>query len=295
MEKIKKLPKTLIVIIVVLVLMIISNSMVITDVRNYKVITQFGRVMRVESDPGLSFKIPFIQGERTVPKYKMLSDLTPSDVTTKDKKVMTVDSFVIWKIDDPVKYWETLNMTISNAEFRLGNITYNGVKTIMSQKTQDDIISGRNGQIAKSIFDMTSPSATEYGLKMYAVETKKLDLPDSNKEAVYNRMISERNTIAASYTSNGNYEATKIKNAADKEEKQIVATANESAEKTKADAEAEYMRILSNAYNDSDKANFYSYVRKLDALKTSLKGSNKRTIILDQNSEFAKVLQGNIN
>ena len=125
------------------------------------------------------------------------------------------------------------------------------------------------------------------------METKKLDLPDSNKESVYQRMISERNNIAAQYTADGDYKSSLLRNSTDKTVRETVAKANAEAQKIKAEGEAEYMRILSEAYNDADKADFYNYVRSLDALKISLKGSNK-TIILDEQSEIAKILQGNM-
>jgi membrane protease subunit HflC len=130
-----------------------------------------------------------------------------------------------------------------------------------------------------------------YGIHVYAVETKKLDLPDSNKEAVYQRMISERNNIAAQYTANGEYQSSLIHNDTDKTVSETLSKADADAEKVKAQGEAEYMKILSDAYNNEDKADFYNYVRSLDALKASLKGSNK-TIILDKDSELAKILSG---
>ena len=133
-----------------------------------------------------------------------------------------------------------------------------------------------------------------YGIRIIAVETKKLDLPDSNKESVYQRMISERNNIAAQYTADGDYKSSLLRNSTDKTVRETVAKANAEAQKIKAEGEAEYMRILSEAYNDADKADFYNYVRSLDALKISLKGGNK-TIILDEQSEIAKILQGNMN
>jgi membrane protease subunit HflC len=120
---------------------------------------------------------------------------------------------------------------------------------------------------------------------------KALDLPDDNKSAVYDRMISERQNIAASYTAQGEAEAKKIRNEADKEVTVMVADAEKTAEILVAEGEAEYMRILQEAYNTPEKADFYNYIRSLDALKISLSGGNK-TIILDKDSELAKILYG---
>ena len=290
MKSAKKYIKFIIVFIVALILL--SSAIVTTKASEYKLITQFGQVVRINSEPGASLKIPFVQGTISIPKYKMISDLYPSDVTTKDKKVMTVDSFVIWQIVDPLKYLSSLNASVENAEVRLGNIVYNSIKTVLSSTDQTDIISGRNNEMSDEIKQNINNSMSSYGIEILSVEIKKLDLPDSNKESVYQRMISERNNIAAGYTADGQYQSNLIKNETDRTVKETIAKAEAEAEQIKAEGEAQYMQILSNAYNDESKADFYNYVRSLDALKASLTGNNK-TIILNENSELTRILSGN--
>ncbi|MBQ2467161.1 MAG: protease modulator HflC, partial [Lachnospiraceae bacterium] len=131
---------------------------------------------------------------------------------------------------------------------------------------------------------------SQYGITIELAEIKALDLPDDNKQAVYERMISERNNIAASYTAKGEAEAKKIMNETDKEVSITVANAKAEAAKIEAEGEAEYMRILSDAYNDEGKADFYNFIRGLDSLK-ALAGEDK-TLILDKNSELARLLYG---
>lgn len=290
MKSVKKYIKLIIVLVIALILL--SSAIVTTKASEYKLITQFGQVVRINSEPGASLKIPFVQGTISIPKYKMISDLYPSDVTTKDKKVMTVDSFVIWQIVDPLKYLSSLNASVENAEVRLGNIVYNAIKTVLSSTDQTDIISGRNNEMSDEIKQNINNSMSSYGIEILSVEIKKLDLPDSNKESVYQRMISERNNIAAGYTADGQYQSNLIKNETDRTVKETIAKAEAEAEQIKAEGEAQYMQILSNAYNDESKADFYNYVRSLDALKASLTGNNK-TIILNENSELARILSGN--
>ena len=285
--------KTPLLVLIVLALFLVLQSVVIVHAYEYKVVTQFGSVVSVYETPGPHLKIPFIQSTQSIPKKKMLYDLSPSDVTTKDKKVMNVDSFIIWEVTDPVRYMSALNASQEKAETRIGNVVYNSLKTVLSATSQEDIISGRDGKLAQTITSNIGSQMDPYGIRIIAVETKKLDLPDSNKESVYQRMISERNNIAAQYTADGDYKSSLLRNSTDKTGRETVAKANAEAQKIKAEGEAEYMRILSEAYNDADKADFYNYVRSLDALKISLKGSNK-TIILDEQSEIAKILQGNM-
>ena len=290
----KAIGKGTLLILFVVAVFLFLNALVITHAGEYKLIKQFGRVVAVVSEPGPSFKVPFIQEAQSIPKQRMISDLSPSDVTTRDKKVMSVDSFVVWSIVDPVKYLSTVNASLEKAEVRIGNIVYNSIKTVMSRSNQDEIISGRDGELAAAITSNIGSQMDPYGIKIYAIETKKLDLPDSNKEAVYQRMISERNNIAAQYTADGDYQSALIRNDTDKTVRETVATANAEAEKTKAEGEAQYMQILSAAYNDADKADFYNFVRSLDALKESMAGDGSKTIVLDENSELARILQGNV-
>lgn len=288
----KKLIKSMSTFLILVMVLAACSSLVITHANEYVMIIQFGKVVRVEDTAGPSLRIPFLQSVQRVPKYKMISDLYPSDVTTKDKKVMTVDSFVIWDIDDPVKYLSSLNASKEKAEIRLGNVVYNSIKNILSSTNQTDIISGRDGDLARTITENIGNAMDSYGIHIYAVETKKLDLPDSNKESVYQRMISERNNIAAQYTADGEYQSSLIKNETDRNVKETIARAEAEAEKIKAEGEAKYMQILSEAYNDESKAEFYNYVRSLDAIKASLKGQDK-TVILSADSELARILSGN--
>lgn len=282
--------KTGIIIVAALAIGLLLHPYVVTESDEYTLIKQFGKVETVISSPGIAFKTPFIQTVQKIPKKKMVYDIDPSDVTTKDKKVMNVDSFIVWSVNDPVKYLSTLSASEDKAKVRLANTVYNSVKTVMSRTSQEDIISGRDGELAKAVTENIGSALDAYGIKVYAVETKKLDLPDSNKEAVYQRMISERQNIAAQYTADGEYQSALIRNETDKTVKETVAKAEAEAEKIKAEGESQYMQILSDAYNDENKADFYNYVRSLDALKNSLKGD--KTLILDRNNELVKILSG---
>lgn len=280
------------VVVLVLALVVLKSSLVSTYNDEYKLVLQFGKVVKVIEEPGLSFKIPFIQTTQSIPNYEMIYDLVPSEVNTRDKKVMVTDSFALWSVTDPLKYLSRLGANKANAESRISVVVYNAVKNVISSTDQVDVISGRDGKLAEAITERIGDSLDSYGITVKKVETKMLDLPDSNKEAVYQRMISERQNIAAGYIADGEYESNVIKNSTDREVSVLISEAKAQAEKIRAEGEAEYMRILSEAYNDESKADYYNYIRSLDALKASLKGSNK-TVILNEDSELARILQGN--
>ena len=274
--------------IVLLALFIIDSSMVVTYPNEYTVIKQFGRIESIRQEPGLSMKIPFIQTTEKIENEVLLYDLAVSDVMTKDKKSMIADCFVLWKIEDPYKYTQTLSAQKSNAEFRIDTITYNSLKNVISSLSQEEVISGRDGELAKAIQDNIGDSLEQYGIKLLAVETKSLDLPDENKNAVYERMISERNNIAATYKAEGEEEAKEISNNTNAEIIVMQSEADAQAEEIIAKGEAEYMRILSEAYNDPEKADFYIFLRSLDAAKATMTGNNK-TLIIDETSPIAQI------
>ena len=132
--------------------------------------------------------------------------------------------------------------------------------------------------------------AEQYGIEIQMVKIKKLDLPDENKDAVYNRMITERKNIAAAYKAQGESEAQKIRNTTDRETAVMLSEAEATADRLEAEGEAEYMRILSDAYNDPDKAEYYLFVRQLDAAKKSLENGNT-TLFLDSDSPLASIFE----
>lgn len=262
--------------------------MVITYPNEYTVIKQFGKIESIRETPGLSFKIPFLQKAEKIENEVLLYDLPVSDVMTKDKKSMIADCFVLWKITDPRKYTQTLSAQKSSAEFRIDAIVYNSLKNVISSLSQEEVISGRDGELAASIKDNIGDTLSQYGITLLAVETKSLDLPDENKEAVYERMISERNNIAATYKAEGEEEAKEISNKTKAEIIVMQSEADAQAEETIAKGEAEYMRILSDAYNDPEKADFYLFLRSLDAAKATMTGDNK-TLIIDETSPIADI------
>ncbi len=274
--------------IVVFILFILSQTcLVVTYQNEYKLIKQFGRVERIVSEPGLSFKVPFIQTVDTLPKEILLYDFQPSDVITMDKKTMVCDSYALWRISDPQKFIQTLNSQLY-AEERIDTTVHNAMKSVISSMEQAEVISGRDGELSQKIRANIGTAMEEYGIDLISVETKHLDLPSDNKAAVYERMISERNNIAAQYTAEGEAEATKIRTQTDNEVTISLSEAEAKAEKTIAEGEAEYMKIMSGVYGDESRSEFYTFVRSLDAAKASLVGKNK-TVILSEESPMADI------
>ena len=281
-------------IIALILLLGITNSMYTVKENEYACTVRFSKIIETNDQAGLHFKVPFIDSIKYFSKATTLYDIPPSEVLTSDKQNMTVDCYILWSISDPQQFYRALETT-AKAEDRLDAITYSALKRAMGTLAQADIINMNDGaernEIYEGIATTVNQDASVYGIQVEDVKIKQFDLPDSNLNAVYQRMISERNQMAEKYTAEGNYDATLIRNEVDKEVNITVSNAEAEAAKLVADGEAEYMRLLAQAYDTKDKKDFYEFTLALDALKASLNGDEK-TIILDENSELAKILMG---
>lgn len=288
----KGIKNIVIAVVVVFGLITLFSSMVVTYQNEYKLVRVFGKVDRIIEKEGLTFKIPFVEETDTLPKCDMLYDLATSEVITKDKKTMVADTYVVWKISDPLKFSKSLGVSIVNAESRIDATVYNALKEVMGGLTQTEVISARD-EMSKNMMSKIGTTMEQYGIEIVSVDTKHLDLPDDNKEAVYNRMISEREQMAAQYTAEGAAESQIIQNTTDKDVAIMISAAQAQAEQIKAEGEALYMQTLSAAYNDASRSDFYSFVRALDAAKLTMVGDNK-TLILPADSPLASIFTGDV-
>ena len=285
----------IIALVLVLLVIVAANSFYTVRENQYACVVEFSKIVDTKSEAGLHFKVPFLHSVKYFTKATQLYDIPPSEVLTSDKQNMTVDCYVLWQISDPLKFYQTLG-SYSVAEQRLDALTYTTLKNVMGTLAQADIINMEDGGKRNEIYDGIASTADElaaaYGINVIDVKIKQFDLPESNLSAVYSRMISERNQMGSKYTADGNYEASIIRNDVDKQVNIMVSNAQAEAAKLEAEGEAEYMRLLAEAYDTPDKKDFYEFILALDALKQSLNGEEK-TIILDADSKLAQILTGN--
>ena len=287
--------KGIIIGIVIALALVLGLSSIFTVRENqYACTVRFSKIIDTTDTAGLHFKVPFVDSVKYFSKATQLYDIPPSEVLTSDKQNMTVDCYILWSISDPQQFYRSVGST-TVAEERLDSITYTALKIALGKLAQADIININDGAERNTIYEgiatTVNQDASVYGIQVEDVKIKQFDLPDSNLNAVYQRMISERNQMAEKYTAEGNYDATLIRNEVDKEVNITVSNAEAEAAKLVAEGEAEYMRLLAQAYDTKDKKDFYEFTLALDALKASLNGDEK-TIILDENSELAKILMG---
>lgn len=278
-------------IIIIILLILIFSSFYTVRENEYACVLRFSQIIKTVDSAGLHFKAPFIDEVNFYPKTRLLYDLKPSPVLTLDSKSMSVDSFLIWEITDPIKFYKALQ-TIYNAEDRLNNLTYNVLKNVIGRTEQMAIISSdeqSRDKINQEVFKELKGMTEDYGLAILDIKVKSFELPADNEDGVFRRMISDRNKISESYRADGSKASEMIRNNVDKKVNIIISDAEAEAEKIIAEGEAEYMRTLAEAYNTPERSDFYIFMRGLDALKSSLSG-NEKTIILDKDSELAKLL-----
>lgn len=287
-RRVKRILRIVIIILLFFGVLLLANSLVITHENEYKLIKRFGRVDYVISEPGISLKTPFIQVAESLPKDIQFYDMRESDVITMDKKAMVVDSFSLWRIEDARLFAQTLNSSVVLAHSRIDTIVYNSLKNIISSKPQNIVISGRHHELSNAIMENIGDTMKQYGIDLITVELIHLDLPADNKNAVFERMISERAQMAATYIAEGESEAQIIRNGTDREVTIAISEAETEAARIRAQGEAEYMKILANAYSNQSKSEFYTFIRALEAAKNSLKGDDK-TLILSEDSPIAQI------
>ena len=279
--------------VVLLALVALDGTFTVRE-DEYACTVRFSKIIDTTGNAGLHFKVPFVDSVKYFSKATQFYDIPPSEVLTSDKQNMTVDCYILWSISDPKLFYQTLG-TKTVAEQRLDALTYNELKTVMGTLAQADIINmedgGKRNEIYANIATDVDTLAQVYGIRVEDVKIKQFDLPESNLNAVYGRMISERNQMAEKYSADGNYEASIIRNNVDKKVDILVSDAKTEAAKLEAEGEQEYMKLLAEAYDSPDKKDFYEFTLALDALKASLSGSEK-TVILDGDSELAKILSG---
>ena len=215
-----KLGKILLPLLVVVILIGIFGGVYVVNENEYACVVRFEKIVATTQEAGLHLKVPFLESVKFFPKAIMFYDIPPSEVLTSDKQNMTVDSYVLWRIQDPLLFYQTLGGTAA-AEQRLDALTYNALKTVMGTLAQQDIINYEDGAARNDIYAgiaaNVSALAKNYGIELVDVKIKRFDLPEANEQAVYARMISERNQIAEMYTADGEYEASIIRNDVDKQ------------------------------------------------------------------------------
>ncbi|WP_367272654.1 protease modulator HflC [Paenibacillus tritici] len=275
----------------VVLIILLAGSMYIVKEGEYKVVLRFGEAMRTVEEPGLKFKLPFIENVSELPKYQMTYESSPTSILTKDQKPIVVDNYTVWRITNASQFLRTVQ-SVSGGVQRIDEAVYNSVRRKLSEVNYENIISedtGRgniNDEITKDV--VAALTRDNYGIEVIDVRIKRTDLPEENKQSVYNRMISDRQSIAARYLSEGDEESKKITSKADRTSRELMAQAEADSKKIIAEGEGQAAKIYNQAYGKSPE--FYSFYRTLESYVTTLK--NEPVIMMPIDSPYAKILMG---
>ncbi|WP_044893468.1 protease modulator HflC [Bacillus alveayuensis] len=276
---------------VVILAFLLSNIFVVKE-NEYKVIRQFGEVVKIIEEPGLNFKIPFIQTVETLPKHQMTYDVEEAEINTKDKKRILIDNYAIWRIEDPKKMIANAR-TVVNAEAKMSEFIFSTVRSELGKLNYDEIINDEkssrgsiNDKVTEIVNDLLAKN--NYGIVVTDVRMKRTDLPEENEKSVFTRMISERESKAQEYLSMGDAEKNRIIADTDRQVKEMLAKAEAEAERIRGEGEEEAAKIYNEAY--SKDPNFYSLFRTLESYKQTI--NEETVLILPFDSPYAKILMG---
>ncbi|MBY0124051.1 protease modulator HflC [Bacillus sp. S/N-304-OC-R1] len=279
------------VIFLILLGILLSNLFIVKE-GEFKVIRQFGEVVKIIDEPGLNYKIPFVQSVSTLPKYQLTYDVSEAEINTKDKKRMIIDNYAVWRIADPKKMIANAR-TLESAESRMEEFIYSVTRAELGRLNYEEIINDEkssrgslNDQITAKVNELLQND--NYGIIVTDVRIKRTDLPPDNEQSVYTRMISERQSTAQQYLSKGDAEKNKIIADTDKQVREILAKAQADAEEIRADGESQAAKIYNEAF--SKDPSFYSLFRTLESYKKTINGET--VIVLPSDSPYARLLMG---
>ncbi len=269
----------------ILAIVILSSCMFTVHMTQSAIVLELSKPKEIITEPGLYFKIPFLQKVRYFSNQLLDNDSKPTEVITKDKKNLLIDNFTMFRITDPLKFLETVRGE-NGARARLDDIIYSELRVEIGTHDLHDIVTGTRDAIMATVTKEANIKAKEYGIEVIEVRIKRTDLPPEVANSIFNRMRTERQRIAMEYRSEGKEEATKIRAETDKEKTIIVAEAYKMEQEIRGEGDARATTIYADAYNNDPK--FYSFMRSMEAYKRSLKTDT--TLLMSESSDFLEFL-----
>lgn len=247
----------------------------------------FGKPIKQVNNAGLHFKLPWpFQSVEYVSKKLQIYDSNPADILTVDKKTLTVDKFALYRIIDSMKFLTTIG-TLEKAQSRIDDNVYSAMRSEMGKKTYHQIVNLEREEVLDSVTSLTSKSISDYGMDCALVRTNMVNLPERNEQAVFQRMITERENVAQQYLSEGEREAVKITSNADMEAGIIKSNAEMESLRIMGDAEASEIKIYNEAFGKDFE--FYTFMKSMEAGEVAFDRADK-TFVFTGKEEHLKYL-----
>lgn len=264
------------------------TSIFIVDETEQVVVLQFGKPVRIITEPGLHIKVPFPIQEKNVFDNRLLEyDSPPEEILSKDKKSLIVDNYVRWKIVDPLQFLKTVQ-AIPTALSRMDDIVYSELRRELGTHDMVEIITENREELMEKVTVASNKATQDYGIEVVDVRIRRVDLPSQNEESIYARMDAERKRQANKFRSEGEEEAQKIRATTDRDKTIILADSYRQAEQIRGEGDAKAVEVYADAYSADPK--FYEFVRTLDAYKKII--DDKTMLVLPSDSRLFKLLLG---
>lgn len=278
--------KYLVLLIIPVILIIWGVCFYTVDTTEQAVVTRLGKPVRTVTEPGVHYRVPFLENIMIFSNMLLDYDSAPSEILTKDKKTLVIDNYCRWYIDDPLKFYLTVKNEVG-AFSRLKDIVYSEMRIELARHDLIDVINQNRQEIMANVTKRAREKALEYGIQIEDIRVKRADLPPENEKAVFQRMSTERQRIATQYRSEGKEEAQKIIAKTDKEKALIMAEAYRKVETTKGEADAKAIKIYADTYGKDSE--FFEFYRSLEAYKKVMTPGTE--LYLTTDSSFFKLLK----
>lgn len=282
---IKSFFSIVILIIIVAAGFIAAQTLFTVNETEQVIITQFGEYKRTVAEPGLSYKVPFMQTVNRFDRRILVSDAPNAEYLTQDKKRLVADPVTRWRISDPLQFYKTVRDE-SGARARLDDLVFSELRREVASHTFDIVIGSKREAIMDAVAATARQKAREFGIEIVDVRIKRADLPREVQSSVFARMQAEREREAKRYRSEGEEEAAKLRAETDKERTIILATAEQQAQKLRGEGDATATRIYADAYGKDPE--FYTFLRSLQAYEQFV--GKRTTLFLSADSDLFRYL-----
>ena len=271
-----------ILVIIIAVFFVLNASYFYVDQRLQAIVLQFGEPIRVVKDPGLQFKIPLVQNVEYFDKRLLLFDNPVEEIISADKKRLIVDSFARYKIEDPLRYFQTIRFesTLTN---RLGSIINDSLRQVLGRVPLKSVISEKRSVLLEEVAVLVSAAAKDFGLQIEDVRIRRADLPTANSDAIFRRMQTERQQEASQYRAEGEEQSRIIKAQSEKEKTILLADAERTSDILRGEGDGEKNKILGEAFSKDPE--FFSFYRSMQAYINAISAEDT-TMILSPDSDF---------
>lgn len=266
----------------ILAFIVVSSAVFFVDEREKVILLRLGQIERADYEPGIHFKIPFVNNVKRFDGRILTLDATPADYLTGEKKNVSVDSFVLWKITDVATYFRSMGGNEVRAQSRITQIIKDGLRGEFGKRTIQQVVSGDRAALVSDMLHTANKIAKEFGIEIVSVRIKRIDLPSEVSSSVYTRMEAERERVAKELRSQGAEEAEKIRSDADRQRTILLADAKREAEILRGEGDANSTEIYANAYEQNSE--FYSLYRRLTAYKNIFNGDDM--LVIEPKGEF---------